>query len=172
MQQSEMLNKLFSKYLAFKSAIVYIAFPAYFLFEIAFIEVTWIGGVAIYLTFMILMIGVILVYHFTTLVLPKWLILSHIIGVFSIALPFSFATLYILIDRLQGSCIKGLTGSFDTLYFSYVTLTTTGYGDLVPVGLCRSVAVIEAILGYICLGLLTAFFFTIFSQSLANSERN
>jgi Ion channel len=40
----------------------------------------------------------------------------------------------------------------DFLYFSFVTLTTTGYGDLTAAGgLCRAVAVLEALLGQLYL---------------------
>lgn len=40
----------------------------------------------------------------------------------------------------------------DRLYFSYVTLTTTGYGDLAPaVGAARALAVLEALIGQLYL---------------------
>jgi len=37
---------------------------------------------------------------------------------------------------------------FDYLYFSVVTATTTGYGDIVPVGFSRVLAILEIILGW------------------------
>jgi ion channel len=40
----------------------------------------------------------------------------------------------------------------DFLYFSFATLTTTGYGDLVPgSNLARSLAILEALTGQIYL---------------------
>ncbi len=47
---------------------------------------------------------------------------------------------------------KGADSTADFLYFSYVTLTTVGYGDLTAAGgLGRAVAVLEALLGQIYL---------------------
>lgn len=42
---------------------------------------------------------------------------------------------------------------FDAIYFSTVTFTTLGYGDITPVGHYRIFAVFEALTGYICVGL-------------------
>ena len=40
----------------------------------------------------------------------------------------------------------------DRLYFSFVTLTTTGYGDFAPaVGAARALAVLEALIGQLYL---------------------
>jgi potassium channel LctB len=36
----------------------------------------------------------------------------------------------------------------DCLYFSVVTLFTVGYGDIIPIGLGRVVAILEVMLGY------------------------
>jgi potassium channel LctB len=53
----------------------------------------------------------------------------------------------------QVSVIGSLLHSF---YFSGVTLLTIGYGDIIPIGIGRLIALIEALLGYI---LPTAFVF-------------
>ncbi|MCA0984011.1 potassium channel family protein [Halobacillus yeomjeoni] len=37
---------------------------------------------------------------------------------------------------------------FSSMYFSGVTLFTVGYGDLVPVGIGRWIAILEAMVGY------------------------
>jgi hypothetical protein len=54
-----------------------------------------------------------------------------------IILGLLFSFLYIALDRIQGSPFFG-TGTTvhdgDTLLFSFYTLTTTGYGNLVPAG--------------------------------------
>lgn len=41
-----------------------------------------------------------------------------------------------------------------SLYFSIVTFTTLGYGDFHPTEAARAIAALEAIIGFICLGLL------------------
>ena len=61
---------------------------------------------------------------------------------------------------LDNSAFKGDLGAspqFGLLYFSYVTLATLGYGDIVPVGqVARSVAMVEALMGQIFLVTLVA----------------
>ncbi|MFA3916852.1 ion channel [Ruegeria hyattellae] len=69
--------------------------------------------------------------------------------------PFLFAAVYGAFGY-DDFCVIGAEKPSDVLYFSYVTFTTVGYGDLQPVGLCRAVAVTEAIAGYVLLGLFVA----------------
>lgn len=43
----------------------------------------------------------------------------------------------------------GVLGSFiHSFYFSGVTLLTIGYGDIIPIGIGRILAIIEALIGY------------------------
>lgn len=49
-------------------------------------------------------------------------------------------------DTRKAGVISSLIHSF---YFSGVTLLTIGYGDIVPVGVGRFIALIEALIGYI-----------------------
>lgn len=45
----------------------------------------------------------------------------------------------------------------DFIYFSFVTLTTTGYGDIIPTtAFSRSLSIVEAISGLFCLGVLVS----------------
>ncbi|WP_170571423.1 potassium channel family protein [Ruegeria atlantica] len=69
--------------------------------------------------------------------------------------PFLFAAVYGSFGYYD-LCVVGAKGPSDVLYFSYVTFTTVGFGDLHPAGLCRGLAVAEAITGYILLGLFVA----------------
>jgi Ion channel len=70
-----------------------------------------------------------------------------------------FATLYGLIALISGeqffaqlTVAPGDTPAIDYLYFSFVTITTTGYGDLTAAGgVGRMTAVIEAIFGQLYL---------------------
>jgi hypothetical protein len=69
--------------------------------------------------------------------------------------PFLFAAVYGAFGYAN-RCVSGANGPGDILYFSYVTFTTVGYGDMTPVGLCRGVAMAEAVTGYILLGMFVA----------------
>ena len=51
-----------------------------------------------------------------------------------------------------------LNGFASALYFSFVTATSIGYGDIVPVGIARVVAVAEAITGLLIFGAVVAKF--------------
>jgi hypothetical protein len=65
-----------------------------------------------------------------------------------------FVALYTLVGTLSPSAFQGLTIAerkslpSDLVYFSFATLTTVGYGDIVPVHpLARSLSNLEAIVG-------------------------
>jgi Ion channel len=85
-----------------------------------------------------------------------------ILGAISVyaSLGILFTWAYGLIDRIEGGGFFGpgvaAKGS-DFLFFSYTTLTTTGYGDLVPVGqVGRMVSGLEMMLGQVFLVTLVA----------------
>jgi hypothetical protein len=85
-----------------------------------------------------------------------------ILGAISVytALGIVFTWAYGLIDRIEGGGFFGEavpTQGSDFLFFSYTTLTTTGYGDLVPAGhVGRMVSGFEMMLGQIFLVTLVA----------------
>ena len=54
-----------------------------------------------------------------------------------------------------GVDLKGLTSA---LYFSFVTATSVGYGDIVPVGIARVIAVAEAVTALLIFGAVVAKF--------------
>lgn len=72
----------------------------------------------------------------------------------------SFGILYWLVNHLRpGSLLSGgqeISESWDSfltsIYFSAVTATSVGYGDVVPVGIVRLFAMIEAALGLLIFG--------------------
>lgn len=74
---------------------------------------------------------------------------------FYIMIAIFFAFLYLLINNLIGHpfFVQTSTRSMaDYLYFSYIALTTTGFGDLTPTaGLPRAAVVLEVVLGQIFL---------------------
>jgi len=87
-----------------------------------------------------------------TVGLGAYRIVSHwrtfVIGVINLI---EGALLYGLLQYVMAKTIGGLTPSissaWDALYFSLVTITTLGYGDIQPIHLSRPLAVIEAIWG-------------------------
>ena len=67
-----------------------------------------------------------------------------------------WAFIFILIEHIEPDSFSGIGGAgeevSDFLYFSMVTQTTVGYGDVTPVsGLPRSLAALEAFLGQVFL---------------------
>ena len=66
-----------------------------------------------------------------------------------------FAAIYTAIGRIDPDALfsNGVDGTIqEHLYFSFVTMTTLGYGDLAPAEpLARTVAVVEALLGQLYL---------------------
>lgn len=85
-----------------------------------------------------------------------------ILGAISVytSLGILFTWAYGLIDRIEGGGFFGpgvATKGSDFLFFSYTTLTTTGYGDLVPTGqVGRMVSGLEMMLGQVFLVTLVA----------------
>lgn len=74
---------------------------------------------------------------------------------------FGFATIFRLLPALSGEPFFTAphAGTLDFLWFSYVTLTTVGYGDLIPLGgVAKMLAVTEALLGQIYLVTIVALF--------------
>ena len=72
-----------------------------------------------------------------------------------------FAELYLAADRFtDGAAFGGkLMSGADCLYFSFVTLTSLGFGDIAPVGPgARALVPLEALLGQIYLATLVARF--------------
>jgi hypothetical protein len=82
--------------------------------------------------------------------LAGWTILSHLLQVLTWGVVYATA-----------GAIRGLASAF---YFSAVTYTTTGYGDLVLPQQWRVVGGIEALTGILMCGLSTGFFFGVFAR--------
>lgn len=70
---------------------------------------------------------------------------------------FAMAALYRGFDLLLGGLFHGLSAVGDYVYFSFVTLTTVGYGDITPVtDLAKRLVVIEMFVGQVFLITLVA----------------
>ena len=89
--------------------------------------------------------------------LAGWIILLHVaeITVWAVA----YATM------------RAMPGLQSGLYFSAVTYTTTGYGDLVLPDRWRLVGAVEALTGILMCGWSTGFFFAVLSKMLASEEQ-
>ncbi len=73
----------------------------------------------------------------------------------TILIPITFYTIYLASGPIDG-CIINAQHTYDVLYFSYVSFTTVGFGDLQPIGICKGIAVVEAVTGYLLLGVLVS----------------
>jgi hypothetical protein len=62
---------------------------------------------------------------------------------------FGLAYWFVLLWPQNGSITPATYDLFDHLYFSAVTYTTVGYGDLAPVGPIRFMAGVESLLGLV-----------------------
>jgi len=71
--------------------------------------------------------------------------------------------------------VAGASGEFplfDAIYFSFVTLATLGYGDLVPVSeVARGLAIVEAVSGQLFLAVMIARLVSSHSQTAGGRER-
>jgi hypothetical protein len=78
-------------------------------------------------------------------------------GLWTVGVAFLFALLYAFLDVDYGDHPT----AFSPLYYSFVTLTTLGYGDVVPASpLAQVASVIEVVVGYVALGGLLSIFAT------------
>jgi len=86
---------------------------------------------------------------------------------------------YVLVARLVppafvvtiGTERHDLLEGFDALYFSFCTLTTVGYGDIVPVArIARQLAVMEATTGTLFITVLIARLVSLYSTAEASSS--
>lgn len=84
-----------------------------------------------------------------------------------------FAVLYFAVDRFlpgslgpAGAAPAGPVALNEMIYFSFVTLATLGYGDIVPHSdLARGLAVLEAITGQLYIAVLVATLISSYTQS-------
>jgi len=65
---------------------------------------------------------------------------------------FSSVRSYLYFSR-SGAPVEGL---LDYIYFSFITATSTGYGDIVPLGIFKLLALVEVIFGLLLLAFVTS----------------
>jgi hypothetical protein len=91
---------------------------------------------------------------------PAWRIILDVTAAFLLA-AFCFAVIYLYIVRLEGpGAFSAELNLGEALYFSIVTMTTTGYGDISPKsGLAKFAVSVQILFGF----LYTVLFFSIFA---------
>ena len=68
-----------------------------------------------------------------------------------------WAGIYIILEGISPGSFSGISETADLLYFSFVTLTTVGFGDITPQSiLAKRLAVFEAAMGGIYLAVIIA----------------
>lgn len=68
-----------------------------------------------------------------------------------------WAGLYVVVEGISPGSFSGISDTADLLYFSFVTLTTVGYGDMAPQSiLAKRLAVFEAAMGGIYMAVIIA----------------
>jgi voltage-gated potassium channel Kch len=68
-----------------------------------------------------------------------------------------WAGIYTVVEGLSPGSFAATSGSIDAIYFSFVTLTTVGFGDVVPVSILgKRLAVFEAAMGSIYMAVIIA----------------
>ena len=80
----------------------------------------------------------------------------------------AFAALYLVCPVINIECTSGK----DALYFSMVTFTTLGYGDLTPNDQFKILASGQAVLGYITLGLIVGYAGSLFGVESRNKNEH
>jgi Ion channel len=97
---------------------------------------------------------------------PVWRILLDVIAAFALA-AFCFSVLYVYIVLQDKGAFSADLKLADAMYFSIVTMTTTGYGDIIPKsGLAKFVVCVQIVFGF----LYNVLFFSIFA-GLAGRKR-
>lgn len=83
---------------------------------------------------------------------------SLVAGVEVLAMLVSFAAIYRRIGIIDNTHAEGVVVHefWTSLYYSVVTFTTLGYGDFYPQGIGRALAGMQALTGYLVLGLLAS----------------
>jgi hypothetical protein len=81
-------------------------------------------------------------------------------------IPLTYALAYIYLGVIDGD--KEVRNPMTCLYFSIVTWTTLGYGDVRPTANARMVAASEAVLGYLFIGVYVGILSVLFRQIFGN----
>ena len=127
-----------------------------------------IGGLLLLVTPFVIL-GRIIAHKFVTIETLLGAICAYLL--FGFSFTFIFSAVGLLISTPFFSGYQNATLN-DYLFFSYTTLTTVGYGNLVPAGnLGRAFAVTEALFGQIYLVIIVARLVSLWGQELPPTRR-
>jgi hypothetical protein len=109
--------------------------------------------------FMGFIVGIILSYLFKEEEITSDVIMGAICGYFLIGLLWN--SVYALLETLEPSSFQvsqaHVAGGPDFIYYSFVTLTTLGFGDITPISKpAQSLSLLEAVMGQLYLAILVA----------------
>ena len=84
----------------------------------------------------------------------------HILVVWIVVIS-SFGIVYFLLASKNAYLLSTASnipvqGIIDHIYFSFVTATTTGFGDIVPMGYFKLIAIVEVTFGFMLLAFVTS----------------
>jgi len=97
---------------------------------------------------------------------PIWRILLEVTTAYSLAI-LCFSVVYVYLGRRDATAFSETLKFGNAIYFSVVTMTTTGYGDIAPKsGLARALVCVQILFGF----LYNILFFSIFA-GLAGRRR-
>jgi len=91
-----------------------------------------------------------------------------------VAIGIGFAMIYYLLSFIPQSSLlyqnqpinHGISDFFTMVYFSFITLTSTGYGDVVPLGISKILSIAEIFLGLAVFGFLISKLISARQQSI------
>ncbi len=93
------------------------------------------------------------------LVLMIGLLVTHTVEIWIYSAAYGFLNGHDDFGHLELVVTHADAGWLDCVYFSFVTYTTLGYGDIMPVGPIRFIAATEALNGWMLLGWSASFTF-------------
>lgn len=150
----ERRNRIFAALLAvpmFASIWIYRWFPSSFLVFTFHL---------FYILFIVYSIAVLLAFVFKTESITRDVIYAAVVGYLFIGLL--FADFYAIFELIRPGSFSfsqdyGNPAPFDFTFYSFVTLTTLGYGDITPLtGKAKSFSMLEALIGQLYLTILIA----------------
>ncbi len=112
--------------------------------------------------------------HFFSLGIIQNIGFTHIFSLW-ITTVFSFGVLYHILNWYIPSLTSVGTSSLDFLdaiYFSFITATSTGYGDIVPLGIARILALVEVTLSLLLFGVLVSKIVSVKQETLLQEVYN
>ncbi len=78
-----------------------------------------------------------------------WALLAHIVEVWLFGIGY-----YLTVNKVENNSLVNMNGELaqsfmDAIYFSFISYSSLGYGDIVPQGTIRFMAATEALLGLV-----------------------